>query len=128
MKHYRTLASFKKDIQHIKKEDWTDWIKIGKDWYVNEEFDSEGKNMRFTSITARQHLDIDTSNRYSEAWLSDAIVKEYLADCYRFYPEYYIEKKDFLKLSKTEQQTLLRYIGTIWGNDRLVDMIIEYLY
>lgn len=70
---------------------WHDWFKIAGHWYTCEEFDDSGKYMRYTSITARKHLDLDTSNRYSPSWLSDMVVTAYPIDSLRFDISYYID-------------------------------------
>ena len=77
--HFRNEETFKRAITKIRRNEWADWLKIGKDWYTIEEYDSSGKNMRFASITAMKFMDIDTQDRYrmSDPWLSDAVVEFY---------------------------------------------------
>ena len=85
---FRNFESFQKGIRKIKVNEWADWIKIGKNWFTIEEYDSEGRYMRITSLTAQSHIDINTSNSYSLTWLKDAELEEYKADRdYRFYPD-----------------------------------------
>lgn len=126
--HFRSLETFKTTVRKIKREEWADWIKIGKHWYVNEEFDEEGKNMRFSSITEGLHIDINTSDRYKDIWLKDAEIEQYKADFYRFNPSYYINQEEFKKLSKIEKSELLKLIADQWGIRVLVEFMEEYLF
>ena len=125
--HFRTFDTFKRAIRSISKEEWADWIKIGKHWYTCEEFDIEGKQMRFTSITERKHIDINTSNRYGDLWLQDAEIEQYDADNYRFHPNYYIDKKDFLRLKRLQKRELVEYVQKIYGSDETIELLKDYL-
>lgn len=93
MKTYRNIETWKKAMQKDKtKKLWADWFCIGGDWYTCEEYDSSGKYMRYTSVTAWKHLDIETSNRYSNTWLSDMEVTDYPIIDLRFDISYYIDE------------------------------------
>jgi len=131
--HFRSLETFKKGVKTIKQDQWADWIKIGHDWYTIEEFDEEGKYLRLTSLTANKHIEITTSNRYSETWLSDAEIDIYEATItgYRFNPDYYLSTEDFLKLSSVKKsgvfETMIRaydrrevigYMKAVFSTDR----------
>ena len=131
--HFRSLETFKKGVKTIKQDQWADWIKIGHDWYTIEEFDGEGKYLRLTSLTANKHIEITTSNRYSETWLSDAKIDIYEATItgYRFNPDYYLSTEDFLKLSSVKKsgvfETMIRaydrrevigYMKAVFSTDR----------
>ena len=74
-----------------KKKLWADWFCIAGDWYVCEEYDESGKYMRYTSITARKHIDLETDNRYSKNWLSDLRIYQYPIESLRFDISYYID-------------------------------------
>src|SRR3990167_5240026 len=131
--HFRSLETFKKGVKTIKQDQWADWIKIGHDWYTIEEFDEEGKYLRLTSLTANKHIEITTSNRYSETWLSDAEIDIFEATItgYRFNPDYYLSTEDFLKLSSVKKsgvfETMIRaydrrevigYMKAVFSTDR----------
>ena len=103
MKKYKTIETWTRAMKKdIKKKFWHDWFNIAGDWYVQEEFDDSGKYMRYTSVTARKHLDIETSNRYSELWLSDMKATSYPIEDLRFGISYYLDesitKKQLLNL------------------------------
>ena len=123
--HFKNLETFKKGIRTIKKDQWADWIKIGSDWYVIEEFDNEGKNLRLTSLTANKHIEINTSTRYSETWLSDAEIDIYEATVtgYRFYPDFYLLPADFLKLSPSQKSGVFEIMVKAFGREN----VIEYM-
>jgi hypothetical protein len=94
MRTYKTIETWEKAMRKDKnKKLWFDWFKIGGDWYVCEEYDESGKYMRYTSATAWKHIDIDTSNRYSDRWLSDMKATAYPIDDigFRFDITYYLE-------------------------------------
>lgn len=79
---------------------WHDWFNIGGHWYVCEEYDESGKYMRYTSVTAWQHIDIETSNRYDKSmWLSDMVATAYQIEDLRFSISYYLGTTDIEKLS-----------------------------
>ena len=123
--HFKNLKTFGEAIRSIKRDQWADWIKIGSDWYVEEEFDDEGKYLRLTSLTANKHIEITTNARYSETWLSDAELDIYEATVtgYRFYPEYYLSHQDFLKLSPTQKSGVFETMVRAFGRDN----VIEYM-
>lgn len=124
--HFCDLEAFKRAVPSIGKEEIADWIKIGKDWFVCEEYDGSGKYMRYASITAQLCLDINTNNRYSETWLKDATIDSYTAEDYRFAPDYYICMDDYRKLSKDDTKKLLTHIAETYSPQNLVDFIITY--
>ena len=71
----------KKDTQ---KKLWADWFNISGHWYTCEEYDLSGHYMRYTSITARKHIDINTTDsRYTPSWLTTMTATEYLIDYLR---------------------------------------------
>src|SRR3990167_2135880 len=123
--HFRSLETFKKGVKTIKQDQWADWIKIGHDWYTIEEFDEEGKYLRLTSLTANKHIEITTSNRYSETWLSDAEIDIYEATVtgYRFYPNFYLLPADFLKLSPAIKSGIFETMVKAFGREN----VIEYM-
>lgn len=91
-KKYKNLETWTKAMQKdTQKKLWADWFNIGGHWYTQEEFDENGKYMRYTSITDGYHIDIDTSNRYSPLWLSDMKATKYEIDSLRFDIGYYLE-------------------------------------
>ena len=96
-KSYKTIESWTKAMRKdTQKKLWADWFKIGGHWYVCEEYDESGKYMRYTSVTAWQHIDIDTANRYSSAWLSDMQATAYPIEQLRFsILNYFDDPKDF---------------------------------
>lgn len=103
MKTYKTIESWTKAMQKDKnKKLHADWYNIAGHWYTCEEFDCSGKYMRYTSVTAWQHIDIETSNRYSDMWLSDMVATVYPIEDLRFDITYYIDKdtskKDLMEL------------------------------
>jgi hypothetical protein len=94
MKKYKTIESWTKAMQKDKtKKLHGDWYNIAGHWYTCEEFDESGKYMRYTSVTAWQHIDIETSNRYSDKWLSDMVATVYPIEDLRFDITYYIDKE-----------------------------------
>lgn len=103
-----------------KKKLHADWYNIDNNWYTLEEYDSSGKYMRLTSVTAWQHIDIDTSNRYSTSWLSDMVATAHPIDDMglRFDIRYYLSKdmtKEQLlnlnqKLDNKQAQSLASYL------------------
>jgi len=85
MKKYKSIETFTNAMRKDKsKKLWADWFNIGGNWYTCEEYDESGKYMRYTSIMARKHLDLDTRNRYSDKWLSDLVVTDYPIENLRF--------------------------------------------
>ncbi len=95
MKKYKSIETWQKAMQKDKsKVLWHDWFHIGGHWYTQEEYDHSGKYMRYTSVTAWQHIDIDTSNRYSDKWLSDMTATAYPIEMLRFDISYYIDSEN----------------------------------
>lgn len=100
MKKYKNIETWVKAMRKDKqKKLWHDWFTIGGHDYTCEEYDESGKYMRYTSVTAWQHIDIETSNRYNKAiWLSDMVATAYPIEELRFSLDYYFgDKKDFKK-------------------------------
>ncbi len=129
MKTYKNIETWTKAMKKDKqKKLWADWFTIGGHDYVCEEYDSSGKYMRYTSITAYKHLDIETSNRYSPAWLSDMVATEYsIADIgLRFDVSYYIDditklkSKDILKIADNLYTNKLHQNGK-----QLLELIVK---
>lgn len=91
MKTYKNITSWtnamKKDKQ---KKLHADWYMIDGNLYTLEEYDDSGKYMRYTSVTAWQHIDVETSNRYSTSWLSDMVATAYPIEDLRFDISYYL--------------------------------------
>lgn len=128
MKTYKNLDTWAKAMRKDKqKKLWADWFKIGGHWYTCEEYDHNGKYMRYTSITAREHVDLDTSNRYSDSWLSDLEITEYPIEDLRFDISYYMPPVE-------EQDKKMIMLLNIWLWDRqmykeirdLVDYMATY--
>jgi hypothetical protein len=127
MKTYKTIESWTKAMQKDKeKKLWHDWFKIGGDWYTCEEYDESGKYMRFTSATAWKHIDIDTSNRYSENWLSDMVATVYTIDDigFRFDISYYLDE-DITKKQIKELQENLKRNGYEEQVSNLLDFVLN---
>jgi len=98
---YKNLETWEKSMRKdIKKEKWHDWFEIGGHWYVCEEYDDSGKYMRYTSLTAFEHVDIETSNRYSSTWLSDMKATAYPIEDLRFDVSFYLDQKDLKNKNK----------------------------
>lgn len=96
IRKYKSIDSWANAMRKDKdKKLWADWFNIGGNWFTCEEYDESGRYMRYTSITAWRHIDIDTRNRYSENWLSDMEATEYPIDDIglRFDVAYYIDDK-----------------------------------
>ena len=111
MTKYKNIETWTKAMRKDKqKKQWFDWFFIGGDWYVCEEYDESGKYMRYTSATAFKHLDLETSNRYSESWLSDLVVTEYPIDDigFRFDISYYLDGKETKEQLRGLQDNLKR--------------------
>lgn len=107
MRTYKNIETWtkamKKDTQ---KKLWADWFNISGHWYTCEEYDLSGHYMRYTSITARKHIDINTTDsRYTPSWLTTMTATEYLIDYLRFDIGYYIDdikewsRKDIMLLN-----------------------------
>lgn len=112
MKSYKSIETWTKAMRKDKqKKLWHDWFKIDGHWYTCEEYDESGKYMRYTSITARKHIDIDTSNRYSSSWLSDMVVTSYPIESLRFDISYYIEDPKEL-----DRKTIMLLNIWLWDN------------
>lgn len=108
MKKYKNIETWTRAMQKDKSHKlWNDWHNIGGHWYTCEEFDNGGKYMRFTSVTAWQHIDIETSNRYSPLWLSDMKTTVYPIESLRFDITYYIDSditdRQLIELSQREE-------------------------
>jgi hypothetical protein len=111
MKKYKNIETWKKAMQKDKsKKLWADYFNIGGHLYTIEEYDESGKYMRFTSPTAWTHIDIETSNRYSDTWLSDMEITEYSIDDigFRFDISYYIDENTTKKQLKELKENLKR--------------------
>lgn len=116
IRKYRNLDTFVRAMQRDKKKKlWADWFYIAGHWYVMEEYDESGKYMRITSITKGEHIDLETSNRYSDKWLTDLKATAYPAEGYLFHWEYYIKREDLakliLKLKQSKLDDLLKNIN-----------------
>lgn len=118
-KKYKTIETWQNAMKKDKtKSLWRDWFNIGGHWYTCEEYDNSGKYMRFTSITAWQHIDIETSDRYSKSWLSDMEVTAYPIEDLRFDISHYLDDdvtqkqlKDLsYQLDEKQVKSLLNYI------------------
>jgi len=108
MRKYRSLETWANAMRKdMKKALWHDWFCIAGHWYICEEYDHTGKYMRYTSITKGEHIDINTSNRYSDSWLSDMTYENYEADDYRFDWTYYIEVEELKKLKWKELNNVI---------------------
>lgn len=108
MRQFKNIDTFIKAMRKDKaKKLWADWFKIGGHWYTMEEYDDAGKYMRITSITKGEHIDLETSNRYSDNWLSDLEATAYPAEYYRFKWDYYLDIKDLIRFTGQELQTIL---------------------
>lgn len=121
MEKYKTIETWTKAMQKDKaKKLHADWYNIGGHWYVMEEFDDSGKYMRYTSLTAWKHIDVKTSNRYSDNWLSDMTATSYPIEYLRFNVAHYIDSetsnKELLailpRLDITQARQLLDFILT----------------
>lgn len=100
MKKYKTIETWTRAMQKDKsKKLWADWFNIAGHDYTCEEYDGSGKYMRYTSVTAWQHIDIETSNRYSTTWLQDMTVTAYPIEDLRFDISYYLGTTDIEKLA-----------------------------
>lgn len=126
MKIYKTYKDIETWANAMRKDKskklFTDWVKIGGDWYTCEEYDESGRYMRYTSVTAWKHLDLDTSNRYSDIWLSDLVVTDYPIEDLRFDISYYLGYK-----AKREQ---LKCLATrLYDNQMYKEMrdLIDFL-
>lgn len=93
MKKYKNITSWQNAMRKdTKKKLYTDWYVIDGDLYTLEEYDESGKYMRYTSVTAWLHIDVETSNRYSTSWLSDMVATAYPIEDLCFDITYYLSE------------------------------------
>ncbi len=117
-KTYKSIETWEKAMRKdTQKKLWHDWFKIGGHWYTCEEYDESGKYMRYTSISARQHIDIDTSNRYSKTWLSDMVATAYPIDSLRFGIGYYIDD-----IKEWDRKSIMLLNIWLWDNKMYTSM------
>ncbi len=129
VKKYKSIETWTKAMQKDKqKKLWHDWFNIDGHWYTCEEYDDSGKYMRYTSVTAWKHIDIETSNRYSQSWLSDMKATAYdIGDSgLRFDITYYLD--DIKEVSKS---TILNLNIRLYENKmykEIRDLLDMYIY
>jgi hypothetical protein len=111
IRKYKNVQTWTKAMRADKeKKLWFDWFNIGGNWYVCEEYDESGKYMRYTSLTALNHIDIETSNRYSDKWLSDMVAIVYPIEDLRFDISYYLQTEDL------DRKTIMLLNIWLWDN------------
>ena len=128
MKKYKTIQSWQNAMRKEKdRGNLLDWYNIAGDWYVQEEYDESGKYMRYTSITAWQHIDVETSNRYGDSFLSDMEATAYPVEDLRFALSYYIGDTELTKDQTRELYNKLVLNNKSFAMKQLTYILIDNL-
>lgn len=121
MKRYKNIEEFTKNIHKTKIQDW---YYIAGHWYTIEDYDENGREMIYKSLTAKNEIVITTPDNRYETGLKSARVEEIGEPMYyRFRPEYYVSKSTYKRLSKDKKRELVKYISQVWGEEYLLDFL-----
>jgi hypothetical protein len=121
VKKYKDMDIFTKQIESIPI---LDWYNIGGHWYTIEEYDEQGKEMTYRSLSEKIEMIIHTPNRYKTG-LKGATIELVEPMYYRFKPSYYLPIKEFNKLPKQERKELAMYIAEWWEIGDLIDYLFN---